>query len=138
MKVCSTPILRGPNWSLPFHISIDSLDFAIGVLGQKDGSLNYEIYFTSKNMIPTEMNYIASEEEFLSVIHAINKFRNYIRSYEVYLHTNHFDIKYLMNKPITTSRVTRWFLLLQEFHVTILERPSSQNMVAYFFIKDQE
>jgi hypothetical protein len=31
------PVLRGPNWSLPFHISTDALDTALGgVLGQKE------------------------------------------------------------------------------------------------------
>ena len=32
------PILRGPNWSLPFHISTDASDTAIGgVIDQKEG-----------------------------------------------------------------------------------------------------
>jgi hypothetical protein len=28
----TTPILRGPNWTLPFHISFDASDTAIGVV----------------------------------------------------------------------------------------------------------
>ena len=37
-KISVAPILRGPNWSLPFHISTDASDTAIGgVLGQKEG-----------------------------------------------------------------------------------------------------
>ena len=36
-KLSTSPILRGPNWSLPFHISIDALDTTLGViLGQKE------------------------------------------------------------------------------------------------------
>ena len=35
-KLSVAPILRGPDWSLPFHISIDASDMAIGgVLSQK-------------------------------------------------------------------------------------------------------
>ena len=35
-KLSVAPILMGPDWSLPFHISIDASDMAIGgVLGQK-------------------------------------------------------------------------------------------------------
>ena len=34
-KLSIAPILRGPNWTLPFHISLDASDTAIGVvLGQ--------------------------------------------------------------------------------------------------------
>jgi hypothetical protein len=33
-KLYVTPVLRGPNWALPFHISIDAFDTTIGgVLG---------------------------------------------------------------------------------------------------------
>lgn len=37
-----------------------------------------------------------------------------------------------MNKPIVNGRVIRWFLLLQEFDVTILDKPSQENVVADF------
>ena len=34
-RMSTTPILRGPNWALPFHIYLDASDIAIGaVLGQ--------------------------------------------------------------------------------------------------------
>ena len=37
-KLSTAPILRGPNWTLPFHISSDASDIAIGaVLGQQYG-----------------------------------------------------------------------------------------------------
>jgi len=35
-KLSKTRVFRGPNWSLPFHISTDALDTTLGVvLGQK-------------------------------------------------------------------------------------------------------
>ena len=37
-----------------------------------------------------------------------------------------------MNKPITNARVTRWLLLLQEFDITIIDRPGKENIVADF------
>jgi hypothetical protein len=70
-------VLRGPNWTLPFHISIDACDTAIGwVLGQKEDQQSYVIYFVSKNLSPAELNYTVTEKEFLAVFHAINKFRH--------------------------------------------------------------
>jgi hypothetical protein len=53
-KLSETPLLRGPNWSLPFHISTDALDFALGVvLGQKENQIHYVIYFIIKNLTST-------------------------------------------------------------------------------------
>ena len=37
-----------------------------------------------------------------------------------------------MNKPVTNSRITRWLLLLQEFDITIIDRPRKENVVADF------
>jgi hypothetical protein len=74
-KLFVAPVLRGPNWSLPFHISTDASDTTIGVvLGQREEQRPYAIYYTSKNLAPAELNYIVTEKEFLVVVHAINKF----------------------------------------------------------------
>jgi hypothetical protein len=37
-----------------------------------------------------------------------------------------------MNKPVTNARVTRWLLLLQEFNITIIDRPRRDNLVVDF------
>eukprot|EP00253_Pinus_taeda_P012551 PITA_12551 len=131
-RIPEAPILRGQKWKLPFHISTDASDTALGaVLGQKD-LVPYAIYYTSKNLTPTELNYTVTEKEFLAVVHAINKFRHYMTGYETFIHTNHYAIRYLMNKPVTNGRVTRWLLLLQEFNITVLDRPGKQNTEADF------
>jgi hypothetical protein len=83
-KLYVAPVLRGPNWTLPFHISTDASDTAIGgVLGQKEDQQSYAIYFVSKNLSPTELNYTVTEKEFLEIVHAINKFHHYTIGYEV-------------------------------------------------------
>eukprot|EP00253_Pinus_taeda_P011052 PITA_11052 len=136
-RISKAPILRGPNWKLPFHISTDASDTALGVvLGQKD-LVPYAIYYTNKNLTPTELNYTVTEKEFLAVVHAINKFRHYITGYGTFVHTDHSAIRYLMNKPVTNGRVTRWLLLLQEFNITVLDRPGKQNTVADFLSRIQ-
>ena len=68
----------------------------------------------------------------LAIIHSVKKFRHYITGYELFLHIGHSTIKYLMNKPITHRRVTIWLLLLQEFNITIIDRPDKENQVAGF------
>jgi len=65
-------------------------------------------------------------------VHAINKFRHYISGYKVFVHIDHFAICFLMNKPITNGRITHWNLLLQEFDITIVDKPRKDNAVADF------
>ena len=52
------------------------------------------------------------EKELLTMVHAINKFRHYIIRYLVYVHIDHFMIRYLMNKFVVNARVIRWILPL--------------------------
>lgn len=62
-KLSTTPMLPGPNWSLPFHISTDASDTTIGVvLGQKEDQITHAIYFISNNLTPTECNYTVIEK----------------------------------------------------------------------------
>eukprot|EP00253_Pinus_taeda_P007337 PITA_07337 len=136
-RISKVPILRGPNWKLPFHISIDALDTALGVvLGQKY-LVPYAIYYTSKNLTPTKLNYTMIEKEFLDVVHAINELRHYITGYETFIHTDHSAIRYLMNRPVTNGRVTRWLHILQEFNIIVLDRPGKQKAVADFLFRIQ-
>jgi hypothetical protein len=37
-----------------------------------------------------------------------------------------------MNNPITNGRITRWLLLLQEFDITIIDKPGKDNVVVDF------
>eukprot|EP00253_Pinus_taeda_P035980 PITA_35980 len=59
-RISEAPILRGPNWKLPLHISTDASDTALGaMLGQKD-LVPYAIYYTSKNLTPTELTILVT------------------------------------------------------------------------------
>eukprot|EP00253_Pinus_taeda_P013007 PITA_13007 len=131
--VSTAPVLRGPNWNLPFQISSDASDTTIGaVLGQEEEKKPYAIYYISKNLSSAELNYTVTEKEFLAVIHAVKIFRHYITGYPVVLYTDHSAIKYLANKPVTNARITRWLILLQEFDITIKDRPGKENPIADF------
>lgn len=60
LKEISTtvPMLRGPNWALPFHILTDALEKVLGVaLGKAEDEFPYSIYFISKNLSLDELNY---------------------------------------------------------------------------------
>ena len=97
----------------PFHIHLDASNYSIGeVLGQKEGIIEHEIYYISKNLQGVELNFTVIEKELLVVVYVINKFRHYITSYEIFVYTDNSAIKYLMNKLSISGRLVCWLLLM--------------------------
>nr|CAN70775.1 hypothetical protein VITISV_036087 [Vitis vinifera] len=48
----SAPIVRAPNWELPFEVMCDSSDYAIGaVLGQREDGKPYVIYYARSSIV---------------------------------------------------------------------------------------
>ena len=65
----TTPIVRAPNWQLPFEIMCDVSDFAIGaVLGQREDGKPYVVYYVSKTLNKALRNYTTTEKELLAVV----------------------------------------------------------------------
>ncbi|RVW86332.1 Transposon Tf2-8 polyprotein [Vitis vinifera] len=75
----TAPIVRAPNWKLPFEVMCDSSDLAMGaVLGQREDGKPYVIYYASKTLNEAQRNYTTTEKELLAVVFALDKFRAYL------------------------------------------------------------
>ena len=109
----SAPIVQLPDWNLPFEIMCDASDYAVGVGLEKrvDKKLNV-IQYPSKTLDNAQRNYATTENEFLAVLFACDKFRPYIVDSKVTIHTDHAAIKYLMENKDAKPRLIRWILLL--------------------------
>ena len=127
----SPPIMRSPNWNLPFEIMCDASDYAIGaVLGQREDKKAFVIYYVSKTLDSAQENYTTTEKEFLAVVFALEKFKSYIVGSPVTIFTDHAALKYLLSNQDTKPRLTRWILLCQEFNLTIKDKKGVENVVA--------
>ena len=63
----TAPIVRAPNWQLPFEVMCDAGDFAIGAaLGQRGDGKPYVIYYASKTLNEAQRNYTITEKELFS------------------------------------------------------------------------
>ena len=122
-SLISAPIIQPPDWKLPFEIMCEGSDYAVGdFLGKRvDKKLNV-IYYASRTLDVGQINYATTENEFLAVLFACDKFRPYITDSKVTLHTHHSAMKYLMHKKDAKPRLIRWVLLLQEFDLHIVDK----------------
>ena len=73
-----------------------------------------------------------TEKRILTIVHSLNKFRHYITRYQTFVHTDHVAIKYLTNKLDVNAHIIIWLLLLHQFDLTIIDKPSKENVVADF------
>ncbi|GJS05075.1 reverse transcriptase domain-containing protein [Tanacetum coccineum] len=102
-KLTEALILESPDWDLPFEITFDASDYAVGaVLGQ----------------------------QLLAVVYDFEKFRPYLVLSKTIVYTDHSALKYLLAKQDAKSRLLRWILLLQEFDVIIHDKKGAENLVA--------
>ena len=90
-------ILQSPNWDLPFEIMCDALDYAVGaVLGQRLDKKPTAIWYASKTLVETQINYTTTMKELLAVVYALEKFRPYILGSKIVIYTDHATLKYLL------------------------------------------
>nr|GFC73128.1 reverse transcriptase domain-containing protein [Tanacetum cinerariifolium] len=100
-KLTEAPILVVPDWNLPFEQMCDASDFAIGA---------------------AQIHYTTTEKEMLAVVYAFEKFRPYLVLSKSIVYTDHSALKYLLSKQDAKPKLHWWFLLLQEFDITIRDK----------------
>ncbi|XP_075106936.1 uncharacterized protein LOC142179935 [Nicotiana tabacum] len=78
-RLATTPIIVTPDWSLPFELMCNASGVAIGaVLGQRHNKILHPVYYASKTLNSTQMNYTVTEQELLAIVYAFEKFRAYL------------------------------------------------------------
>ena len=63
----TAPVVRAPNWQLPFEVMCDASDLAIeAVLGQREDGKPHVVYYASKTLNEAQRNYTTTEKELLA------------------------------------------------------------------------
>ena len=98
-ELISALIISAADWSKSLEIMCDASDYAIGAfLGQRIDNKQHVIYYFTRTLNDTQMNYTTTEKEFLTVVFVLEKFCPYLLGSKTTIFTDHSALRYLMAK----------------------------------------
>ena len=120
--LCSSPVLRGPNFDRPFILQSDASDKGVGaVLSQIDDTGDdHAVAFYSRKLLSREQKYSTIEKECLAIKDGISAFRVYLLGKRFTIQTDHRALVWLDNLKDKNSRLTRWSLFLQQYDFELI------------------
>ncbi|XP_055866617.1 uncharacterized protein LOC129922855 isoform X1 [Biomphalaria glabrata] len=129
--LCKYPILRLPDFSIPFYLQTDASDKGIsGILSQCVNGMLHPIKFVSRKLLPREQKYSIIEREGLAIVYAIKKLDRYLAGKKFHLQTDHKALSYLRSTNFTNARITRWALMLQDYSFDVVHVKGEDNLLA--------
>ena len=125
--MCSSPILRNPDWTRDFLVHVDASYTGLGaILGQTDfEDREYVIAYASRSLRPPEINYTVTELECSAIVFAIKQFKVYLHGHHFTIVTDHWSLQWLASMKEKNAKLTRWSLMLQDFDYNVKYRPGS-------------
>lgn len=123
-RLCSQPVLRSPDFNLPFKVYTDGSALGTGAILVQDfpGEGEHVVAYTSRGLKGRESKYSATELECLAVLHAVEAFRPYLEGYHWELITDHASLQWLHKLKNPSGRLARWAVSLQQYDFSITHR----------------
>ena len=128
-SLCSSPVLKSPDWDKPFILQTDASNRGVGaVLSQPDadGSDRPVAYF-SRKLLPREERYSTIEKECLAIKLGVQAFQVYLIGRTFTIQTDHRSLAWLDRMKDANARLTCWSLLLQSYTFNIKYRAGGKN-----------
>ena len=123
-KFASTIHLVHPDENLPYIVNTDASAKAIGTGAPHPPTRPRRKYEYSVNcfqsiLTPTQQRFTTCEQELLGIIFALVKFRIYVYGRKIILYTDNKPLAFLNRCAITSNRVARWMVNLQQYDIEL-------------------
>jgi hypothetical protein len=127
--LCTTPVLKSPDFHLPFILQTDASDRGVGaVLSQRDDSgQEHPVAFFSRKLLPREERYSTVEKECLAIKLGVQAFKVYLLGRPFEVQTDHRALVWLDRLKDNNARLTRWSLALQPYKFNVYHRTGKSN-----------
>ncbi|ROT79444.1 hypothetical protein C7M84_001819 [Penaeus vannamei] len=126
----SAPVLRRPNFAIPFEIHTDASNVAIGAcLMQRIEGNPHAIAYFSRKLKGAEVRYCATDTEALAVVEGIRAFNAYVygRTFEVF--TDHRPLTFIFKRPTKSAKMSRWSHEIASYDCKIIYKPGAAHHV---------
>ena len=130
MALATAPILLLADFELPFVITTDASDVAVGaILEQNHGRGLQPVAFTSRELNSTKMRYLVYERELLGIVWALEQWRHYIEQspHKVVIQIDHVPFRFLPNQTSVNTRIWQWINVMQGYDLDIRYIPGKKN-----------
>ena len=86
---------------------VDASCITLGAVLTQEGleGVDHLIAFASRRLSKVERNYSTTEREGLVMVNALQKYHHYLLGGHFKMYTDHFVLKYLVNKPVLGARI---------------------------------
>jgi len=125
--ITSPPVLRLPDFSLPFTIECDACGKGIGAVLMQEG---HPIAFLSQALKGQALNLSTYEKELLSLVTAVQKWRPYLLGSSFTVKTDQQALKFLLEQRTATVFQQRWISKLLGYNFVIEYKKGKENRVA--------
>ena len=129
----SYPILRSPNFSKPFELSVDASDVGVGAMlvQPDDNRIKHPGAYHSKKLNSAQQKYSTIEKETLGLIMTLEHFEVYLSCTPnpIKILTDHNPLLFLQRYKNKNRRLMRWSLILQEWDIDINHIPGRENKI---------
>ena len=95
-------------------------DAVCGLIAQEGEGQEKPIAYMSRTMKDTERRYPAQEKQCLALVYVAQRYRHYFQAFKVEVFTKEEGLKFLVQKPMVTGRMSRWALLLSEYDISLV------------------
>ena len=118
----SAPILRCPDFSLPFIIQSDASNIGTGsTLSQMFDNEEHPVAYASCSFTDTQRRWSTVERECYAIVFALKKFDNFIYGREVSIVTDHNPLVFITETVPDNPKLARWKLALQRYNITSIK-----------------
>ena len=119
-------VLAYPDFSKPFEIYTDASTLQLGAVITQD---NRPIAFFSRKLSETQTRYTVTEIELLAIVETLKEFKGMLWGQIIKVYTDHKNLT-RDALGLTSDRVHRWRLLLEEYAPEIVYIKGTHNTVA--------